>query len=68
MSKEGIISIFQNRKSAAKPSFEILRFDIHYSAVRFLTGYLYHPILEPSRDAVKLQITTDIKNETYYIF
>jgi len=36
MSKEGILSIFYEfkRLSKAKPSFEILRFDIRYSAVR----------------------------------
>jgi len=33
-SKECILSIFIKRLSAAKPPFEILRFDIRYSAVR----------------------------------
>ena len=35
MSKECILSILK-RLSEAKPSFEILRFDIRYSAVRCL--------------------------------
>ena len=35
MSKECILSILK-RLSEAKPSFEILRFDIRYSAVRYL--------------------------------
>jgi hypothetical protein len=36
MSKECILSILLKGLSKAKPSFEILRFDIRYSAVRCL--------------------------------
>jgi len=35
MSKEGILSFLIKRLSVAKPPFEILRFNIQYSAVRF---------------------------------
>ena len=36
---EGLYSVyFKKRLSKAKPHFEILRFDIRYSAVRFLTS------------------------------
>jgi hypothetical protein len=39
MSKEGILSIFLKRQSKAIPTFEILLFDIRYSAVRCSTMF-----------------------------
>ncbi len=42
MSKECILPILYERLSAAKPPFEILRFDIRYSAVRCSTPYFIH--------------------------
>ena len=41
MSKECILSILK-RLSKAKPSFEILRFDIRYSAVRGSVSMKFH--------------------------
>ena len=34
---EGMNSVYLKRQSEAKPSFDILRFDIRYSAVRCLS-------------------------------
>jgi len=39
MSKEGILQFYKTRQSAAIPSFEILRFDIRYSAVCCLPNF-----------------------------
>jgi hypothetical protein len=46
---EGRCSVHLKGMSAAKPSFEILRFDIRYSAVRFYTYALWiYPLkIEP---------------------
>jgi hypothetical protein len=46
ISKEGILSILLKRQSIAIPSFEILRFDIRYSAVRCLI------MLTPSKRSI----------------
>gem|GEM_PF-1277145 len=40
MSKECILSILLKRLSEAIPPFDILRFDIRYSAVRFNCSFI----------------------------
>ena len=45
---EGMNSVFLNRQSTAKPSFNILRFDIRYSAVRCFVRVKFHAGLQVS--------------------